>query len=303
MANQKKQLPLTKRPIPPLPAWLHEPSFLLESGARSYKTETTYRSGLRLFADWLQHFKKADYTQDNEWPLSPQNLSTAVILNFRNWLLTNRSRSTTTTYMSAVIGYLHYLDGLDQLPQTVQLGKLQSQLHRRQADRNQAEAVVDLDHARQAIPNIVTYYDALPLPPQNDQYNRRLSLLRDRALVHMLYSSAARISEVVSLNRQNVDNGRAQYATITGKGNKPRTIHIRDYAQKAIVAYLRERTDSNPALFVSHSRNANHARLSITSVHNIVKKAVKASQLNGRFICTRLQTLPRHSVATRRHAP
>ncbi|MCP5099253.1 MAG: tyrosine-type recombinase/integrase [Chloroflexi bacterium] len=283
MANRKIQLPLTERPIPQKPAWLHEASFLLEAGTRSIKTETTYRSGLRLFADWLQHLKKADFSVADEWPLSPAGLSTAVILTFRNWLLTNRARSTTTTYMSAIIGYLHYLDGLDQLPKDVQLGKLQSQMSRRQVDRNQAEAVVDLDHARQAMPNIVTYYDALPLPAQNDEYNRRLSLLRDRALMHMFYSTAARISEVVGLTRQNVDNGRAQYATLTGKGNKPRTIHIRDYAQNAIIAYLRERTDSNPALFVSHSRNANNARLSITSAHKVVKKAVKALHLHNRL--------------------
>ena len=40
----------------------------------------------------------------------------------------------------------------------------------------------------------------------------------------MLYSTAARISEVVSLNRANVGNGRASYATIVGKGNKAATL-------------------------------------------------------------------------------
>jgi integrase/recombinase XerD len=281
MAKHNNHLPLSKRPIPAAPAWLHEASFLLEAGTRSLKTETTYRSGLRLFADWLQHYKKAGYTVEDTWPLSPIGLSTAVILTYRSWLLTNRSRSTVTTYISAITGYFHFLDGIDQLPSAIQLGKLQRQLNRRQVERNQAETVVDLDHARQAVPQIVTYYDGLPLPPENDRYNRRLSLLRDRALVHVLYSTAARISELVSLTRQNVDNGRAQYATLTGKGNKPRTIHIRDYARKAIVAYLIERADSNPALFISHSRNANHARLSITAVHNVVKKAVKALNLHS----------------------
>lgn len=278
---RETRLPLTKRPIPDSPAWVGEPSFLLEAGSGSLKTETTYRSGLRLFADWLQHYNKAGYEKDEPWPLSPDRLKTAVILNFRNWLLAHRSRSTATTYMSAVIGYLHYLDGQDELPKAVQLGKLQRQMARRQVDRNQAQSVIDLDLARQSIPQIVAYYDSLPLPPENDPYNRRLSLLRDRALVHVLYSTAARISEVVALNRRNVNNGRARYATVTGKGNKPRTIHIREYAQKSIRAYLAERQDGNPALFVAHSRNARNARLSITSAHNVVKKAVKALNLNS----------------------
>ncbi|MEZ4643342.1 MAG: tyrosine-type recombinase/integrase [Chloroflexota bacterium] len=273
-------LPLSQRPLPGPLTWIHEASFLLEAGARSLKTETTYRSGLRLFADWLQHFAKAGYTEDDPWPLSPVKLDTAVLLSFRTWLLANRSRSTATTYMAAVLGYLYYLDGQDALPDTVQLGKLQRQMARRKVERSQAETVLDLDLARQQMPRIVTYYDELPLPPANDPYNRRLSLLRDRALVHTLYSTAARISEVVSLNRSNVDYGRSPHATIMGKGSKPRTIHIRSYARAAIQAYLAERTDNNPALFVAHSRNAGSARLSITSAHNTVKQAVTALRLH-----------------------
>ncbi|MFN2138459.1 MAG: tyrosine-type recombinase/integrase [Candidatus Promineifilaceae bacterium] len=278
--SRENLLPISERPLPDRPAWIYETQYLIEAGNRSLKTEATYRSGLRLFADWLQYYNKSGYALENEWPLSPDTLSTAAVLDFRTWLLANRSRSTTTTYIAAVSGYLNYLDGLDALPETVQLGKLQRQIARRQVDRSQAETVLDLDHARQSVPLIVAYYDDLPLPPENDRYNRRLSLLRDRALVRTLYSTAARISEVVALNRHNVDHGRSEYATITGKGNKPRTIHLRTYAQQAIQRYLAERDDSNPALFVAHSRNARNARLSVTSAHNVVKRSVKALNLH-----------------------
>ena len=274
-------MPISGRDIPVAPAWLGELTFLTEAGASSHKTETTYRSGLRLFADWLQHYQRAGFSEAMSWPLSAHTLDTATVLNFRTWLLRNRSRSTTTTYMAAVVGYLNFLDGQDQLPAGIQLGKLQRQLSRHKVDRNQAEAVIDLDHARQGIPAIVAYYNELPLPPHNDRYNRRLSLLRDRALVTILYSTAARISEVVALNRTTVDQGRAAHATIVGKGGRARTIHLRDYAQKAMQSYLRERHDSNRALFIAHSRNAQNARLSATSAHNIVKKAVKALGLEA----------------------
>lgn len=274
------QLPLTQRPLPDTPAWHDENSFLLEAGANSLKTESTYRSGLRLFADWLQHYGRNDYTLDDLWPLSPNRLDTAVILSFRNWLFANRARATVTTYMASIVGYLTYLDGQDQLPEGVQLGKLQRQMARRRSDRNQAETVIDLDEARQQMPRIVQYYQSLPLPPENDRYNRRLSLLRDRALVSTLYATAARLSEVLSLTRSNVGNGRADYVNVIGKGNKPRTLHLRGYAQQAIRAYLAERTDTNPALFVAHSRNATNARLSMTSAHKVVKKGVKALQLH-----------------------
>ncbi len=279
-AKREHLLPLSGRPLPDRPAWLYENQFLIEAGSRSLKTEATYRSGLRLFADWLQYYNKSSYTKEDEWPLSPAQVSTAIVLEFRTWLLSNRSKSTTTTYTAAIVGYLNYLDGLDALPENVQLGKLQRQMARRQIDRSQAETVIDLDLARQAMPLIIGYYDQLPLPPENDRYNRRLSLLRDRALVKVLYSTAARISEVVALSRHNVDHGRSEYATITGKGNKPRTIHMRSYARRSIQAYLAERADANPALFVAHSRNASNARLSVTSAHNIVKRAVAALKLH-----------------------
>jgi site-specific recombinase XerD len=280
MPKKETFLPISERPTPDQPSWRSEDRFLIEAGAQSLKTESTYRSGLRLFADWLQHFRKAGYDKKESWPLEPDRLSTDVILEYRGWLLANRSRSTVTTYMAAVVGYLNYLDGQDLLPDSVQLGKLQRQMARRQIERNQAEIVIDLDLARQDIPKIIDYYDSLPAPTENDKFNRRLTVLRDRAVVRMLYSTAARISEVVSLNRANVGHGRAEYATVIGKGNKGRTLHIRGYAREAVVAYLAERTDTNPALFVSHSRNSQNARLSITTVHNVVKKAVRALHLH-----------------------
>ena len=281
MSSRDYELSLSGRPLPAEPAWLGSPTFLLEVSSASLQTEATYRSALRLFADWVQYYNKVGYTKEDEWPLDPAALTTATVLNFRSWLLSNRSRATATTYMAAVTGYLNYLDGQGQLPEGVQLGKLGRQLARRTVERHHAESVIDLDDARQAIPQIVAYYDKLPLPAENDAYNRRLTLLRNRALVHTLYSTAARISEVVSLNRRAVDEGRSRHASIVGKGNKPRTIHFRDYARRAIRAYLQEREDSNPALFVAHSRNADGARLSTTSAHNVVKKAVKELGLHS----------------------
>ncbi|MGD2076789.1 MAG: tyrosine-type recombinase/integrase [Chloroflexota bacterium] len=281
MTKQNRQFPISERDLPDGPIWLLETSFLLEAGANSIKTETTYRSGLRLFADWLQYFNRDGFSLQDETPLTPGRLTTATVLAFRNWLLANRAQSTATTYMAAVTGYLHFLDGQDQLPENVQLGKLQRQLARRKVERNQAEAVIDLDAARQSVPRIVQFYDEMPLPASNDRFNRRLSLLRNRALVNTLYSTAARLSEVVALNRNNVDQGRARFAAVTGKGSRSRTLYFQDYARKAISDYLTARSDSNPALFVAHSRNAQNARLSATSAHNVVKRAVRALDLHG----------------------
>ena len=155
MNRKDLKLPISERPLPDGPTWLSENAFLHEAGAQSMKTETTYRSGLRLFADWLQHYRKAGYSKEDAWPLHPDRLTTDVILEYRNWLLANRSKATLTTYMAAIVGYLNFLDGYDQLPESVQLGKLQRQMARRQIERNQAENVIALEITRQEIPRII----------------------------------------------------------------------------------------------------------------------------------------------------
>lgn len=277
--KHNKTLPCSGREIPRELPFTHMEMFLREMGINSERTERAYRAGLRAFADWLQVNGRHNINLNSPWPLSPTPLQTTDVLEFRSWLLANRSQATTTTYLAAVMGYLHFLDGIDHCPPGVQLGKLMQQRKRRRFERNQAASVVDKDEARQRIPEIIGYYNSMPLPAENDRYNRRLSLLRDRALVNVLYSTAARLSEVLALNRSQVQHGRAQTATIIGKGQKPRTLHLMPYAQNAIRAYLAERIDSNPALFVSHSRNARWARLSQSGAHNVVKKAVHAQNL------------------------
>jgi integrase/recombinase XerD len=277
--KHNKVLPVSEREIPAAPPFEQVDNFLREAGINSGRTERTYRAGLRAFADWLQR-KGDNYSLEMPWPLSPAPLQTADVLAFRNWLLANRSQTTARTYVAAVVSFLHFLDGIDQAPPGVQLGKLAQLLKRRGREQNQAAAVVDKDEARQAIPAIVAYYDDLPLPHQNDAFNRRLSLLRDRALVNVLYSTAARLSEVLALNRSQVSHGRSPTATIIGKGQRSRSLHLMPYAQAAVQAYLAGRLDSNPALFAAHSRNANGRRLSQSGAHNVVKRAVQALDLD-----------------------
>jgi site-specific recombinase XerD len=279
---KKTLLPITEREIDG-DMWQHESNCLTEAGMSSGKTETTYRSSLRIFADWLQHYGKAGYSLDDDWPLSPQGLTTAVILEFFTWLARNKSASTYGTYKSGVMGYLIHLEGRDELPAAVQISVIQRQQRRNAPRQRKHSYSIELDEERQRLLETVKHYDNLPLPETNDKYNRRLALLRDRALLNTMYSTAARISEIAALDRKQVKDGRAETFTLTGKGSKPRTIHLQKYARDAIRAYLKERKDNNPALFLSHSRNAKSARLSVTSIHNTVKAAVLAQGLDERL--------------------
>jgi hypothetical protein len=69
---------------------------------------------------------------------------------------------------------------------------------------------------------IIDHYDRLQLPGEltRTAHLRRLDILRDRALLHALYATAGRVSEVLSLNRKGVAGGSRSRAEISGKGKK-----------------------------------------------------------------------------------
>ncbi|MFB2583155.1 site-specific tyrosine recombinase XerD [Herbiconiux sp. P15] len=78
---------------------------------------------------------------------------------------------------------------------------------------------------------------------------------RDRALLEMLYATGARITELVSLNVDDVQDG--DIVRLTGKGSKQRIVPVGSYAQRALDAYLVRvrpmysvRGPSTPALFL-----------------------------------------------------
>ena len=74
--------------------------------------------------------------------------------------------------------------------------------------------------------------------------------LRFRALVETLLGSAMRISEVLSLDRAQIDFQNSE-AKITGKGSKERTVFFTDRALLWIRRYIEHRTDTNSALFTT----------------------------------------------------
>jgi integrase/recombinase XerD len=74
--------------------------------------------------------------------------------------------------------------------------------------------------------------------------------LRFRALVEVLLGSAMRISEVLSLDRGQIDFKNAE-AKIIGKGSKERVVFFTDRALRWLQEYLKCRGDENPAIFVT----------------------------------------------------
>ena len=123
--------------------------------------------------------------------------------------------------------------------------------------------------------------------------------LRDRAILETLFSTGLRVSELVSLNRDQVDLERKEFG-VKGKGNKLRVVFLSDTAARWIERYLRSRQDNFKPLFIRHSgkvdarNNGEKMRLTVRSIQRIVAKHAKRS---GLPIEATPHTL-RHSFAT-----
>ena len=73
---------------------------------------------------------------------------------------------------------------------------------------------------------------------------------RDLAIIEFLYSTGIRVSEMTSLNKDQVDFIQKECIVI-GKGSKERIVYINSKACIHLQNYLKMRVDDNPALFVS----------------------------------------------------
>ena len=74
--------------------------------------------------------------------------------------------------------------------------------------------------------------------------------IRDLALLEFLYASGCRVSEVVRLNRSDI-NFLSRDAVVLGKGNKERTIYLTPVALMHLEDYLKARADNHPCLFAN----------------------------------------------------
>jgi len=123
--------------------------------------------------------------------------------------------------------------------------------------------------------------------------------LRDRTILETLFSTGLRVSELVRMNRGQVDLERQEFGVI-GKGNKPRVVFLSDTAARWIKRYLQSREDYFKPLFIRYSghrdstKNGEKMRLTPRSIQLIV---ARYARMCGLPVETSPHTL-RHSFAT-----
>lgn len=106
--------------------------------------------------------------------------------------------------------------------------------------------------------------------------------LRDKAILELLFSTGMRISELVSLNRDQLNLKRKEVGVI-GKGRKPRVVFLSESAVHWLDRYLVTRDDHSKALFIRYSGKTPESdedlRLTPRSVQRMVAKYVKKAKL------------------------
>jgi integrase/recombinase XerC len=140
------------------------------------------------------------------------------------------------------------------------------------------------------LPFVLSEADVLRLlqTPTGDGFRA----VRSRAVLHVLYSTACRVSEVAGLDIADV-TGRT--ATVRGKGHKERVVILGGPALAALRQWDKHRQRSlgdrqQSALFIT-SRGG---RLGVRQIHRLVANLVRKAGLDDR---TTVHTL-RHSAAT-----
>lgn len=238
-------------------------------------TIRNYKHYLTRFSDWLKkNFPK----------FGPSSVNLEIVKKYRVYLSrftapngAHLSRITQSYHVIALRAFLRYLTKNDYktlAPEKIDLPKIESR----------------------SLKFLTT-----------DQVKRLLSQpqiskprgLRDKAILELLFSTGLRVSELVRLNRDQIDLQRREFGVV-GKGGRSRVVFISQRAAYWLGKYLSSRQDSWEPLFIRIVKNpeiiedGKKLRLSVRSIQRIVKKYVKKAKLP---VDATVHTL-RHSFAT-----
>jgi site-specific recombinase XerD len=243
---------------------------------RSRKTRENYEFYIKRFLKWANISKPEEITGDK-------------IRQFRLWLnrLEDRfkkplSKSTQNYHLIAIRAWLKYLAKRDI--ESLSADKIElAKMPDRQVDFLEARDLEKFLEGPERVkqPEIIR--------------------LRDRAILEMLFSTGMRVSELVSLNIEDINLDRDEF-TIRGKGGKTRVVFISNQARYWLKKYLKMRTDVFPAMFIRHDRaketsskkDLDKVRLTPRSIQRLVERYAKLAGITKNVTPHTL----RHSFAT-----
>ncbi len=155
---------------------------------------------------------------------------------------------------------------------------------------------IETPKKKQALPKFLTLEESLELlnAVKNDKESK--NTLRDFAMITLFLNCGMRVSELVGINLEDVDN-QLRSLTVTGKGNKQRIVYLNEACRIALADYMEERlgekhkASMSRALFLS-SRDQ---RISVKTVQWTVYKYLDIAGLESKHYSVHKL---RHTAAT-----
>lgn len=226
-------------------------------------TIISYCDAWRSFTAWAAHQQK-------------RFVADLIVTDLARWIdsLGRKADGTAQTYSHGALAICKFLADRGDLVCELALIRMHVRDALPRAAAGRAPDVPDLRR-------LVTFYD-LEAPtgePGSARERERLNGLRNAALLHMLFSTGARISEILALNVHDVrdDDGMIAVRTyVVGKGERRRAVFIRSHAQRALGHYLMSRRVVFPqadAVFISHGPRGVGNRLNRSTAWTIVTNA------------------------------
>jgi len=243
---------------------------------RSPLTIREYRHYLERFLDWIKTNSKAT---------APEEIKPELIRRYRLYLAHLRGqndkplkRITQTYHIIALRAFLRYMLVQRDIP-TLSPDKIELP--------KQSQRLVTFLNPEQL-------ERLLNSPKISDEVG-----LRDKAIMETLFSTGLRVSELVRLNRDQINLDRKEFG-VRGKGDKLRVVFLSGTAAQWLERYLQTRKDSFKPLFrrysgrVDTTKDGEKMRLTARSVQEIVNKYAKRCGLPMEVTPHTL----RHSFAT-----
>lgn len=227
----------------------HLDDFLLHLKTDNYSDETAYNyeRDLQVFEFFLTNEVRLPFEQctkqqialykaflssrDRETPAEAQKRSQGNIEGQKGRKATKKLAARSINRMLSVLrSYLEFLISIDAStplpPDAVTLVRTE-RLHPRVAELNDLIRLIEA--------------------PSTMETDRHIAL-RNRAMLETLFATGMRISELLSLRREQIDGTGRIF--IRGKGKKERFVYLTPRAREHLQAYLDLRTDDFPALFL-----------------------------------------------------
>lgn len=228
--------------------------------SRSSHTLKSYQYALALYIGFLE----------TEKAISPETLvggcfSRTVIEQWLQWLMEQRSCSpeTCNNRLASLRTFLKYLGGKEI--SLLHLYEDATRIPRKKVVRKKVTGM-----SKKAVRLL------LEMPDLSTKAGRR-----DLALMIIIYSTAVRMDEVLSLKAKHLNlDAEKPSLTIIGKGGKIRTLYLLPKAVAHLKKYLKEfhGNTPNPDAYVFYSRNSGfYGKMSQTAVNKLLKKHAKAA--------------------------